>query len=487
MDPGARDVEFEALRRVGQGIGSVSNMLGEMAQQKQQVVNEGHIAEAKARAIDTEQEVENEIAQEQDYTKWKEISENKWSQLTKETEGNETYSPLAKGVINEFYIAAQARSNAKVSGQVAKREIETANANHQTLATRLRKAGDLEGAEAELQKINMRPEAKAQLIESFWVSGAYEDSQDLVRIASGDVVALRDIQANLYKKVDGEYVFEPKMARDDRRSVERRVKEEISKANTALYNELALGIENGDLVDPEEIRTMEADGRLSAGQAKAYLNAYHSAKNVFDPITHATLRRKITGYDPTNDPMGEEYSMLLGEVLGQPKEVVASLKSELEKQLDGTGQTQASRRVNERLKNMFNSNFFSGGLDPIGEDEVLDAEMNYLKVQEDADRLLNKYPDKSASDIMGMLFASDGSGGESIARHASTLVKDTQTPSSGAGEKKEAGRNAYLRYLQKQFPAITAQMSFREAVKAAAGEKGLTPDQMQRLKDFYGD
>jgi Arc/MetJ-type ribon-helix-helix transcriptional regulator len=351
----------------------------------------------------------------------------------------------------------------------------------------LARNGNRDGAIAEMRKMNMNPEQLEEKIQRVLEAGEYEGALEVVRAIEGPEEA-RFFLEDLDKKEDDKYLSYPDMTMDDRRSVRRAAEQVLVQSQTAFYNELVLGIETGTPAKPAQIQEWKEMGRLSAGQATAYLNAYHSSQKKFDPSSHAALRREIAAYDPSSDRDGETYSNILGSILGQPEKVVTDLKKALNDKIGGSEDTTTRRRVSDRLNDLYRKNFFSGGIEPNPEDEaeMRDVSLKYLRIQEKADELTRLYPDAKSSEIMDMLFEEGGEAEPLVTHHAAQLIRDARTPVVGGRDTSDAVRGAYFRALQRQYPGLSPEMTFQDAIKAV-GSEGLTPEELQRLRRYYGN
>lgn len=489
-DAGAITAPYRALHSVGQAISGIGEQMANYDIQRQRLHDDAEIARMRIQVEELDSAIQDEIAKAEP-KKWDKISKDAWREHRSSIKWDEL--GLTKGARTRAEIdleASESRSLTRVQTQLNVAMIQKDNAALRASAEKFARNGDTENALAEVQKMNLSPEQKEKAERQVLEKGDYEGALEELRLVGDNIEDAIDFLKTLDDKVDGEYTNYEHLTPEGRRSVRGAAERAVTQAQTLFHNELLLGIQKGDIEDPQKVMDWKESGRLTAGQAKNYINAYHGTKNVFSPTDHAGLRRKIGAYDPSQDTEGVEYSTLLGEIVGYPERVVTDLRNELNARSKPSPEGVEKRRVGDRLSNLFTNGFFSGGYKPgstelQNEDDLLEANQKYLRIQEKADELLELYPQKPASEIMDMLF-SEGGEGESIVVERATVILDSMgKPVSQLRNQQKAARQSYFRSLQSTYPKLRENMTVREATQAASGEKGLTAREMQRIRHYY--
>lgn len=486
-DAGAITAPYRALHSVGQAISGIGEQMANYDIQRQRLHDDAEIARMRIQVEELDSAIQDEIAK-AGPEKWDKISKDAWKHHRSSIKWDEL--GLTKGARTRAEIdleASESRSLTRVQTQLNVAMIQKDNAALRASAEKFARNGDTENALAEVQKMNLSPEQKEKAERQVLEKGDYEGALEELRLVGDNIEDAIDFLKTIDDKVDGEYTNYEHLTPEGRRSVRGAAERAVTQAQTLFHNELLLGIQKGEIADPHQVMDWKESGRLTAGQAKNYINAYHGTKNVFSPTDHAGLRRKIGAYDPSQDTDGVEYSTLLGEIVGYPERVVTDLRNELNDRSKPLAEGVEKRRVSDRLSHLFSNGFFSSGQGPadLSEEELLEANQKYLRIQEKADELAQRYPQKPASEIMDMLFSEGGEGESMVVERASGLINDMRKPVSQRRNQEKAARQSYFRSLQSTYPKLREDMTVREATRAASGEKGLTAQEMQRIRHYY--
>ena len=484
----ALSAPYAALQQAGQEVQRSAQVAASYAHERRRLQDNAGIARLRIQSAELESSIQDKLANE-DPKKWEKVAENAWRSQRNSIKWEDLeLSSEARKFAEIDLDAAQSKQLAAVRSQYVLRKIQEDNAALRASAKDFARNGDVTAAVGEVEKMNLSPERKEEVKTQVLEQGEYEGALEDLRAVSDSITDARSFLQDLDAKDRDGFINYPHLTQNARRSVRNATERSITQAQGEFYNELLLDVQRGNILEPHRVEQLKASGELTAGQAQNYLNGYHSTRTPFNPTQHADLRRRINNYDPDQDPNGEGYSRLLGEMLGYPDRVVTDLRNELNSRSQKDSGSLQKRRVGDRLTHLFNNGFFSDGIKPtdgmITEEELQEANMTYLRIQEKADELSQRFPDAKDSEILDMLLSGGGEATELVNGMANRLLYDTRNPVSSRTDRDTEGRNAYFRGLQNRFPALEPGMSYRDAVQAV-GQEGLSSEDLQRLKRYY--
>lgn len=242
--------QYQALQRVGGATREVSKFLFDYGMKLQDHINKGDLADAEVGLDETQQRVEDALAQEQDQSKWEGISQKIWDDHRKSLDGK-TYAPVVKKQVDNMFTEFSGKSMVKVGGMKVQRDIQTANANLIRKATKQSRNGDIDGAVETLGGLNMKdPVAKANLIERTLSEGAYQDVFQQIQVNYNDEESLDTILEGLQSKdKEGNYTGHEGLGYDARKTLENQIlarKRAIKRTQTVTANKLARDVAKGD-------------------------------------------------------------------------------------------------------------------------------------------------------------------------------------------------------------------------------------------------
>jgi hypothetical protein len=242
--------QYQALQRVGGATREVSKFLFDYGMRLQDHINKGDLADAEVGLDETQQRVEDALAQEQDQSKWEGISQKIWDDHRKSLDGK-TYAPVVKKQVDNMFTEFSGKSMVKVGGMKVQRDIQTANANLIRKATKQSRNGDIDGAVETLGGLNMKdPVAKANLIERTLSEGAYQDVFQQIQVNYNDEESLDTILEGLQSKdKEGNYTGHEGLGYDARKTLENQIltrKRAIKRTQTVTANKLARDVAKGD-------------------------------------------------------------------------------------------------------------------------------------------------------------------------------------------------------------------------------------------------
>lgn len=242
--------QYQALQRVGGATREVSKFLFDYGMKLQDHINKGDLADAEVGFDETQQRVEDALAQEQDQSKWEGISQKIWDDHRKTLDGK-TYAPVVKKQVDNMFTEFSGKSMVKVGGMKVQRDIQTANANLIRKATKQSRNGDIDGAVETLGGLNMKdPVAKANLIERTLSEGAYQDVFQQIQVNYNDEESLDTILEGLQSKdKEGNYTGHEGLGYDARKTLENQIlarKRAIKRTQTVTANKLARDVAKGD-------------------------------------------------------------------------------------------------------------------------------------------------------------------------------------------------------------------------------------------------
>lgn len=242
--------QYQALQRVGGATREVSKFLFDYGMKLQDHINKGDLADAEVGLDETQQRVEDALAQEQDQSKWEGISQKIWDDHRKALDGK-TYAPVVKKQVDNMFTEFSGKSMVKVGGMKVQRDIQTANANLIRKATKQSRNGDIDGAVETLGGLNMKdPVAKANLIERTLSEGAYQDVFQQIQVNYNDEESLDTILEGLQSKdKEGNYTGHEGLGYDARKTLENQIlarKRAIKRTQTVTANKLARDVAKGD-------------------------------------------------------------------------------------------------------------------------------------------------------------------------------------------------------------------------------------------------
>lgn len=487
-NPAAATAPARAAQQFGAAVGQV----GQAQEQFQKAKFAGQAAALEDNLTTSFEEYKLEMEREPDEQKWLNGWNERANEIRKQSIDESTLPEKQKIALGVEFDARNKRNQIEVAGLTQKREIQRSKAQLMGAAETNLENGDLEGYE---QKIKagvelglIFPEEEQKLL------SAGEERMDYYEVISLIETDPRQAEELLTDQTEtGRWREFKNLSPNTRKSLIGASRQKAIDGQIDLFNDMTLGIQEGNLIHPDAVIQMAKNGKLTSGQATNYIRQYHSAVPAsFDPVSYADLLTRVNAYDPKDDPSRLGYSKLYGEVIGQPSGAVSDLRNRLEDRLTartpgGQAKSKSSRSAAlGELSRLNSKNFFSNGFEPTSNEQRLAASEKYLSVVDTVERLASQHENVTSQELLTMALKEPENVDIQIEK-AKEIQAGLQSIQPTREQSEEAFKKFQFGLFKTQFPSIDPDMSREEAVEAAAKDAGgsLTRDQLRDLQRLF--
>lgn len=353
-----------------------------------------------------------------------------------------------KDALSSQFDEDNVKRSLSVRGMTEKRTAAIAKESILSNAERLLRDGDFSGYEKEIMKgvesnVINEEDAPKMLQEGLQRSDEYE----AIALIETNPKAAEDALSD--KTETGRFREFKNLSPRTRKSLLGSARQRGVDEQAELYNSMVLDIQRGTLIPPDQVVAMADEGKLTSGQATAYIKQHHGAKGEsFNPVEYADLRARINQYDPTTDPTGINHAMLKGDILGQPSREIAELNGLLGKKVDPKAKVNSGtyKEGFKLVESWFTAGVFGDATTlqgvPIDEAAYKDAQRNKLTYLTELDRFFEEKPNATYTEVFdhfnGLLSRERRGAGLNILR------QESSSQFGNTDDEKEAALNRIL-------------------------------------------
>ena len=475
-----------AIQQLANAGNNAAQFLGDFAIRKQQAENVAVMADADRKMKEAFAQYEAEMSQEGDESKWQEGWTKELDTLSKDLFSNEM-APVVKAQLQEQFEDYKTNTNVDVARKVTSRSIKRSKAQVERSVELDLENGDIKSATQKIQEgesVGLYSPDEAQR--------RIEKAESRVDYYNASAMAQQDpegVYELLREQTEGgRWRNFKSLSPDARKSLMGYARGEAGRVQSEFYSDMIFQTANEGPIPIWQVEQDIANGKLTKNQGAAYINRFHSSSiPAFKPEQLAVSLRAVEAYNKEADPFFEEYSKLTGSLLALPSKHSSFLLSRLQRKLNRKevgGETQDF--VMKRLGSMFNDNFFSGGEKVESPEALVNANIAYAEMVEEAQTLIAANPNDSSSDIMEKLFKQPAAS-KLVIQKAKQVQSKLEAVEPSDEQKNQALNDSMFRFFQSQFQGLTKEMTESEAITQAAKDNGgsLTMTQVRDIKRLY--
>lgn len=331
VNPGMFDQQAQAAQRLGGAVAGIGEVLGDTSFKLQQAQNYRHTAALQTAMDDEWNKFQDSLNPSSDETKWQENWQKTLDARVAQVMPKEA-GPLLRQQIELQTQQFKVRTSGAVGHQAKAVGVEKAKVAGLTRTEQLWRSGDAQGAEANLNEMAglglITPEEVPGMVRK---GVSHMEAQQATNLIATDPVIATDA---LEEKTDGGHWKNFKnLDEDDRLTLLNHARAQTTALQSANYQELIDGLNNGQAVEPPALQAMVERKLITPKQVKSYTAAYRHGKFNTDPAEIGTLFTDLNNYDPAKDPNNTERAKLLGRIAmsGYPTNVQAEANTLLGK------------------------------------------------------------------------------------------------------------------------------------------------------------
>lgn len=413
QDPSAAALPHRALSQAAAQVGSKARQLQDFKQRKEKAQFAGASASLDQNLNNAFDEYQIKMLKEGDETKWQDGWNEASNRVRSEFIEKSNLNGRQKAALGVQFEATNKGHTTTVKKQTTVREIQRSKAQVLDAAESDLEAGNFDAFK---KKIDMGIEANLishkerrvildkgeERSDHYEVSSLIETDPELaLDLLTDETKTGRDRE---FKNLSG----------PSRNSLIGAAKQAVVNQQVQLFNGMMLGVEKDELVHPDKVIQMAEEGKLSSGQAKSYINTYHSkVLPERDVNSYVDILTAINSYDAKSDPSTERFRDIMGSIYGQQKDDVKHLRSMLESKLTpGTATTGKSYKEGYKLLgDWFDSGVFGnttmdpieGG--PLDQEAFEKAQRSRLELVDELDRFIAENPNAGGVEVFDHLSA----------------------------------------------------------------------------------
>jgi len=309
VDAQAAAAPFGALAQAGGQIANVGQMLGQIALERQQHVNQGILANEDTIRRNTFAEIQEYAAQNQGQPEaWDKFAKQKWQEYqngrTSRAEAD-GWGPDVKESDELQMKEFSSRANIAFDAERSKALVRQSNARLEANAVTLMSSGDEAGAMKSIGDMNLFEDQRKTVANRVIY-------QTISGFIASDPVSVLD---RLQEQTDA---GKPKnwgaLDENQRLTLMNEARSAVSKNQRDNYQSLIDGLNSGDVATADQLQGMVNGKLLTATQRNAYLKAYAHGNPTTDPVKIGSLLSDIHNYDPTKDADYSKQGALLARI-----------------------------------------------------------------------------------------------------------------------------------------------------------------------------